>query len=130
MTDFAKRLDALMAELGLSNSDLAAKIWDRYVNSAGKNDARGKDRISVWRRGLSVPSKGNLAKLAKALGVEVSELMPEAAIAAKPPRLAAGGQIIIQIVAPPSEPQPLWSRDRMAAWMHDHCLDGEERYPS
>jgi transcriptional regulator with XRE-family HTH domain len=130
MTDFAKRLRGMMDERGLSQSDLAARIWDRYVNTEGKYVARGRDRISVWLAGKSEPSKGNLEKLAKALGVEPSELIAAPAKGPRALRLEAGGQIIIQIVAPPSEPEPLWSRDRMAAWMHDHCLDGEERYPS
>lgn len=128
MTEFAKRLRATMDERGLNGSDVAARIWGRTVSSEGKNVARGRDRLSVWMNGHSEPSKANLGKLALALGVEASELMPAPAIASRSPvRLAAGGQVMIQIVA--AEPEPLWSRDRLAAWMYDHCLDGEEPYP-
>jgi transcriptional regulator with XRE-family HTH domain len=76
--EFAKRLKQLMAQRDLTQSDLAAKIWKRYVNTEGKHVARGRDRISVWVNGKSVPDTKNLAKLAKELGVEVSALMPEA----------------------------------------------------
>jgi transcriptional regulator with XRE-family HTH domain len=71
-----------MTERGLSQSDLAAKIWGRHINSEGKNVARGRDRISVWATGKNVPSAKNLAKLAKALKVKVSDLAPEAAMKA------------------------------------------------
>jgi transcriptional regulator with XRE-family HTH domain len=114
MTDFAEALQRLMRKRRLTASDLAAKIWGRYISTEGKNVARGRDRISVWLAGKSVPTRMNLAKLAAGLGVGIEDLMPSA--------------------APPAEatlwpdPEPLWSRDRMAAWMYDHCLDGEEPY--
>lgn len=65
-----------MDERELSQSDLAAAIWDRYENTEGKFVARGRDRISVWIRGKSFPDTTNLAKLAKALDVKVSDLAP------------------------------------------------------
>ena len=75
---FAKRLQQLMDERELSQSDLAAKIWGRNTSSEGKNVARGRDRISVWVNGKNIPDTKNLSKLAKALGVKVSDLIPEA----------------------------------------------------
>lgn len=102
---FGEELARLMLKRGLTASRLAAKIWGRYVNTEGKNVARGRDRISVWLAGKSLPSETNLRKLADALDVEVS------ALAFVPNRRSLP-----------------WSRNRMAAWMHDHCLDGEEPY--
>jgi transcriptional regulator with XRE-family HTH domain len=75
---FAKRLQHFMAERELTQSDLAAKIWGRAVNTEGKNVARGRDRISVWTNGKNIPDTKNLSKLARALGVKVSDLIPEA----------------------------------------------------
>ena len=63
-----------MDERELSQSDLAAAIWDRYENTEGKKNGRwqrsdlGKDpRQSFY-------DTTNLAKLAKALDVKVSDL--------------------------------------------------------
>jgi transcriptional regulator with XRE-family HTH domain len=100
---FTEKLQRLMIRRKLTASDLAAKIWGRYVNSEGKYVARGRDRISVWLAGKNIPSAESLAKLAEALGVEVIDLAPE-------------------------RNRIPWTRSRMAAWMHDHCLDGEEPY--
>jgi transcriptional regulator with XRE-family HTH domain len=74
--EFAKRLRQLMEQHELTQSDLAAKIWGRYVNTEDKHVARGRDRISVWIRGKSFPDNTNLEKLAKALDVKVSQLAP------------------------------------------------------
>lgn len=74
---FAKRLQQLMDDRELTQSDLAAKMWGR-VNIGSKSVARGRDRISVWVNGKNIPDTKNLAKLAKALGVKISDLIPEA----------------------------------------------------
>ena len=71
-----------MSERELTQSDLAAKIWDRHVSSEGKYVAKGRDRISVWVSGKNFPDRENLQKLAKALKVKVSELAPEAELKA------------------------------------------------
>jgi transcriptional regulator with XRE-family HTH domain len=78
--EFAKRLRQLMEERQFTQSDLAAKIWDRYRNSEGKNVARGRDRISVWVNGKNIPDAKNMEKLAKVLRVKVSELAPQSAL--------------------------------------------------
>ena len=75
---FAQRLRQLMSERELTQSALAAKIWDRHISSEGKNVAKGRDRISVWVAGKNFPDHENLQKLAKALKVKVSDLAPEA----------------------------------------------------
>lgn len=77
-TPLMATLARLMEEQSLTNSDLAAKIWGRYVNAEGKNVARGRDRISQWLNGRNRPSKKSLDELAKALNVKVSDLTPEA----------------------------------------------------
>jgi len=58
-----------MREKGLSQSDLAARIWGRHINRAGKNDAIGKDRISRWLAGKDYPSPKNMALLAQFVDV-------------------------------------------------------------
>ena len=79
---FAKRLRQLMSERELTQSELAEKIWGRHTSAEGKNVAKGRDRISVWVSGKSVPDRENLRKLAKHLRVEVSDLAPEAKLKA------------------------------------------------
>jgi hypothetical protein len=60
---FAKELRGLLAASEMSQSDLAAKIWDRYTNTEGKFVARGRDRISKYVNGHEYPSKANLQKI-------------------------------------------------------------------
>lgn len=67
-----------MSEQDLTQSELAAKIWGRQTSSEGKYVAKGRDRISVWVSGKNFPDWENLLKLAKALKVKVTELVPEA----------------------------------------------------
>jgi transcriptional regulator with XRE-family HTH domain len=78
----AKRLRQLLSEREMTQSDLAAKIWDRHTNSEGKYVAKGRDRISVWVNGKNFPDRENLQKLAQALKVKVSDLAPEAELKA------------------------------------------------
>jgi transcriptional regulator with XRE-family HTH domain len=63
-SEFGKRLYALMLEKGWTQSDLSrqAKL--------------GRDSISTYVRGRSVPTPQNLEKLAKALSVTPEELYP------------------------------------------------------
>jgi transcriptional regulator with XRE-family HTH domain len=72
--DFAARLQALMDERGLSQSDLAAKLWGRGVDAKGNSIAKGRDRISVWLHRKNCPSRTNVIRLAQELGVETSDL--------------------------------------------------------
>jgi hypothetical protein len=58
-----KAVRASMAEKGWNQSDLAAQLFGRRINSAGKNDAIGKDRISVWLSGKACPSPKHFALL-------------------------------------------------------------------
>jgi hypothetical protein len=67
---FPDILQRWMREQGLSQSDLAAKIWGRYTSTEGKFVAKGRDRISRWINGKEFPSKKNLALLAQ-FGVDI-----------------------------------------------------------
>lgn len=61
---FARKLYNLMLRKGWSQSDFA-----RAADLP-------RDAISVYMRAASLPTPGNLKKLAKALGVEPDELLP------------------------------------------------------
>lgn len=80
--EFGQRLKAILADKEKTSSELAAKIWERQRNAKGALVAKGRDRLSVWINGKSFPNGENLAKLAKALNVPISDLAPEAEIEA------------------------------------------------
>jgi transcriptional regulator with XRE-family HTH domain len=73
---FGLRLRRLMEERGLTQSGLAAAMWGRRVNDEGVLIARNRELISVWVRGSHYPDEEQLGKLAQALGVKVTDLMP------------------------------------------------------
>jgi hypothetical protein len=60
---FAKELQTFLRRHRMSQSDFAEEIWGRYLNTEGKRVARGRDRISVWVRGISEPSEKNMRKV-------------------------------------------------------------------
>jgi transcriptional regulator with XRE-family HTH domain len=69
--EFGRRLYRLMAAKGWHQSELARKA------------GIARDSVSTYIRGVSLPEPGNLELLAKALGVEPADLLPnqiEAAI--------------------------------------------------
>lgn len=82
LQNFARRLHELMAAKGLSQSDLARAVWGKGVDSRGYDVAQNRDRISSYLKGRSVPEPGNMAKIAKHLGVSVTELAPDAVASA------------------------------------------------
>ena len=63
-SEFGKRLYDLMREKGWNQSKLA------------KKSDMGRDSVSTYIRGKSVPSPQNLEKLANCLGVKPEELYP------------------------------------------------------
>lgn len=73
---FARRLHEAMIRKGLSQSDLAAEIWGRTKDARGYDVAKGRDRISVYLQGKSLPDPKNLARLAEVLEMSVEELAP------------------------------------------------------
>lgn len=75
---FGKRLHNLLLSRGISQSDLAAKIWGRYKDNRGFDVARNRDRISIYLKGASMPDAPNLKKIADALSMTVHELLDDA----------------------------------------------------
>lgn len=67
---------------GLSQSDLARKVWGTTENKQGHTVARNRDRISQYLAGNNFPDPKNLKKIADALGCTPEELAPDAAAAA------------------------------------------------
>ena len=74
---FAKRLNGLLADSGMTQSQLAAKMYGRVANPKGALVAKNRDRVSVWLSGKNYPDKENLPLLARALGVAVVDLAPD-----------------------------------------------------
>ena len=62
--EFGKRLFSLMLEKGMNQSDLA------------RSSGLGRDSISTYVRGRSVPTPQNLVRLAESLGVSSIDLYP------------------------------------------------------
>lgn len=74
---FARRLLQEMQKRGWNQADLARAAFGKTHDSRGYNVAKGRDRISVYLRGLQAPDQKNLNAIAKALNMEPSELAPE-----------------------------------------------------
>jgi transcriptional regulator with XRE-family HTH domain len=68
--EFGRKLQQMMMDREWNQSDLARK------------SELGRDAISTYVRGKSYPEPKNLAKLARAFGVQASELLPNADIRA------------------------------------------------
>ena len=62
--EFGKRVYKAVVDMGITQSELA------------RMSGLGRDSVSQYIRGKAVPTPVNLAKLAKALKMEVSELYP------------------------------------------------------
>lgn len=62
--EFGRRLQSLMLKKGWNQSDLARKV------------GIGRDSVSQYVRGRSIPSPSNLDKLAGVLGIEKDVLFP------------------------------------------------------
>ncbi len=77
MTVFAERLQAALIKKGWSQSDLARTIWGEDTDSRGYSVAKGRDRISSYLRGKSVPEPRNLHAIADKLDMDPSELAPD-----------------------------------------------------
>lgn len=74
--DFARRLYRAMTDAGLSQSDLARKIWGTTTDPRGFDVAKNRDRISQWLKARSLPDRDNVKKLAAALDVKADDLLP------------------------------------------------------
>lgn len=73
---FAGKISQLMQEKGWRQSDLARQA------------GLPRDAVSVYMRGRSLPTPGNLEKLAKALDVAPDDLLPAQPPAKRDPRYA------------------------------------------
>lgn len=76
MQEFARRLMAEMQKRGWSQADLARHAFGSTKDSRGYNVAKGRDRISVYLRGIQKPSQKHLTAIAKALSMKPEELAP------------------------------------------------------
>jgi transcriptional regulator with XRE-family HTH domain len=80
--EFARRLQRAMVAKGWSQSELARRA-NALVPPATKGQIQHaefrRDLVSHYINGIHLPSAPNLAILARALGVEVSALLPRSA---------------------------------------------------
>jgi transcriptional regulator with XRE-family HTH domain len=75
--EFARRLHAAMLKKGWNQSDLARAAWKKEMrDKRGYSQPVGKDRISVYLKGRTLPDAANLQRLADALGMTIGELSP------------------------------------------------------
>lgn len=70
--EFAKRLQHFMGEKGWNQSETARRAAEHMP---GKKSF-GRDNISCYVRGVSIPRSEHLHALAKALGVKPADLVP------------------------------------------------------
>lgn len=75
--NFARRVFKYMTEKGFSQSDLAREIWGETTDARGYKVAKGRDKISTYLRGQTVPDPKNMQALAAALDVSVEDLAPD-----------------------------------------------------
>lgn len=75
--EFARRLHDAMTENGLSQSDLAKKVWGTTTDPRGFEVAKNRDRISQYVNVRSLPDRENSEKIANALGMAVGDLIPD-----------------------------------------------------
>ena len=71
--EFARRLEDLMREKGMRQSDLARAMWGQETEGE-RPGARHRDRISAWVSGRHLPDPRNLELLAETLEVPVERL--------------------------------------------------------
>lgn len=79
--EFARRLQTRYADRGWNQSDLAreaSKFLPKPMRGQKQGKRIGRDQISHYTRGVSLPRPDVLRALAKALGCEPADLMPGA----------------------------------------------------
>jgi len=128
--NFAKRLAKIMADREMTQSKVAAEIWGRVENKKGAWVAKGRDRLSVWTSGKNFPDRENLEKLARVLGVSVSDLAPDAEL-----RAAHHGAPSWSMVEPADDPGFVFVQisQRLPAWaahkIQGVLLEAKEKTP-
>jgi transcriptional regulator with XRE-family HTH domain len=91
--EFAARLQTAMDAKGWSQSDLARRCFGTVKDSRGYNAAKGRDRISAYLNGISLPEKRTVKQLAAALGVKPDELLPPP-VPERPQVVPTGPQVV------------------------------------
>lgn len=71
---FAANLVRVMAEKGMTQSDLARAIWGHQTDTRGRNVAKNRKYISSYVNGEQMPKPEMVRQLASALGVAPTEL--------------------------------------------------------
>jgi transcriptional regulator with XRE-family HTH domain len=66
----------MMLKRGVSQSELARRMWGVTTDKRGFDVAKNRDRISLWLKGARKPDARNLGKLAEHLQCSVDELVP------------------------------------------------------
>lgn len=85
--EFARRLQARMQDLGWNQSELArrcSKLLPKADKGQKQNLDFGRDRISRYIRGQTLPRPESLPIIARALGCEESDLLPPLAVPTAP----------------------------------------------
>jgi transcriptional regulator with XRE-family HTH domain len=73
---FAKNLKEAMERKGLKQSDLAREVFGKtYVDKRGYEQPYGKDRVSDWLAGKTMPRGPTLDRIAKAVEWPLFELL-------------------------------------------------------
>ena len=76
---FARRLNDLIVEAGMNQSQLAALVFGTTEDTRGFTVSKGRDRISNYLRGRDIPRAQNLKKIADVFRLSVQDLAPELA---------------------------------------------------
>ncbi len=71
--DFASRLQKLITEKGWNQSELARRASDHMP----EGQKMGRDNVSGYIRGTTLPGPIKLAAIAKALGVQPEDILPQ-----------------------------------------------------
>lgn len=83
---FARRLKEVMGEQGLSQSDLARRIWGVKNDHRGSKVAANRGRISMYLKGNSLPDPDTVELIAGALNMTTAELCDPVKIASASPQ--------------------------------------------
>jgi transcriptional regulator with XRE-family HTH domain len=76
--EFAHRLQKAMMDKGFTGADLARRATGFMPGGSKGRDAKiGRDQISHYIRGVSIPRAPQLKAMARALGVTPESLLPQ-----------------------------------------------------
>ena len=74
--EFSRKLQHLLNEREMSQSDLARLMWGQTAMPNGYPAAKNRDRVSKWLAGKSLPDGRSLEKLCAVLECDPSALAP------------------------------------------------------